>query len=95
MKRVSFGAAMVAVALTGCTVTNGSSLDAAFDRLEKGVAVVSCRVARGSEIAAKVQDAVDTGIAVKTATGAVYVASASVCVSLGGTLEPKKTTVTK
>jgi hypothetical protein len=86
----AFGILLIIISafgLSGCSVTNGSSLDAAFDRLEKGAIAVSCRVARTAAIAAAVQDAVDAGAAVKNANGLVYVASAVVCARLGGKLQ--------
>ncbi len=86
-------AGALALALSGCaefdrlTATLSSpQTTQAVANLQSGARALICALSNASAVAAQVEAAMEAGQAVIGPTGKVYVASAIVCASLGGTV---------
>ena len=100
MKRVlSAGALALAFGLGGCAdfdqaINNAIAfIDApatqqAIGTLKSGVTAFTCAVADASAVAKQIEEGVGAGQSLIGTDGKVYVASATVCAALGGTLGP-------
>lgn len=92
MKRTLLAAPLV-LSLAGCaeldrvtTWLASPTTTQAVANLQKGATALVCAISNIANVAGQVEAAVDAGQAVIGTTGKVYVASAIVCGSLGGTV---------
>ena len=92
MRKIAL-AGVMALVLSGCaefdrlaaTLASPQTTQAVAN-LQAGARALVCALSNASAVAAQVEQAIDAGQAVVGTTGKVYVASAIVCASLGGTV---------
>lgn len=98
MKHLLLAGALL-VALSGCAefdqVVDGAVawIDApktqqAISSLKSGATALTCAVADASAVAGEIESGVGAGQSIIGTDGKVYVASATVCAALGGTVGP-------
>lgn len=94
------GALALAATLGGCAEFDSAMNDAvafvdapktqqAVSSLQSGAIAFTCAVADASAVAEEIESGVSAGQSLIGADGKVYVASATVCAALGGSLGPE------